>query len=190
MSTVEVFLIALASAFEICSLSLGKGAVFSKISKDKILKLCLIFGCYQIVALFAGNLLAVPINAVRDTDFEHILAKFLAIAMILIFASIMLFISFRRNFDEEVRNDVLTWKETLMTGALSGLTGLLVGFGLGLMETDLILQLMVFVLVTLGAVIAGLYIGYRFGLKPRKAVRFLSGLVLVIVDLELVFRLF
>ncbi|MBR1440726.1 MAG: hypothetical protein IJ589_05820, partial [Lachnospiraceae bacterium] len=72
MSIVEILLIALASGFEICSLSLGKGAVFSKISNDKILKLCLIFGCYQIVALFAGNLLAVPINTARDTDYEYV----------------------------------------------------------------------------------------------------------------------
>lgn len=190
MNIIEVMIIGLASALEIASIVLCKGAVFLKISKDKVSKLILIFGSWQIVTLLAGNFLASLIWLKDVTDRLSWLMKGLVIVIFAILAIRMIVKSFHNNFMDEVRDDHLKWSEAWKIASLTGLTSLMAGFAFGCLKTNILIEILVFAIGTIIAVVSGLFIGYRYGYHPKRKGYLFASLVLFAIDIELCCRIF
>ncbi|MCR5716493.1 MAG: manganese efflux pump [Lachnospiraceae bacterium] len=186
MSIIEVLIIALASAMEIASIVICKGAMFSKVSKDKIGKMLLIVVGWNVLTLMIGNAFAYPLVNWDQTMIGKFAKGFFVILIFVSLSVWMLVRSFRNNFMDEVRNDILKWSDTFKLSSLSGITSALVGFGFGLIGTNLILQLVVFAISSILAVICGIFIGYRFGYHPKRKGYIFSAALLLIIDIELI----
>lgn len=185
MNLVEIMIIALASALEIASIVLCKGAVFSRISKDKVGKLILIFSSWQVVTLLVGNVLA---SLLWLKNVEDKFSSIIKGAVIVIFAALaveMIIKSFRNSFMEEVRNDHLKWSEAWKIASLTGLTSLMAGFAFGCLKTNLLLEILVFAISTAIAVVSGLYVGFRYGYHPKRKAYLFSSLILFGIDIEI-----
>lgn len=190
MNILEVIIIALASALEIASIVLCKGAVFSKISREKIGKLIVIFSSWQVITLLAGNFFAYLFLRKDVSDMQSWFLKGVVVVIFFALAIEMIIKSFRNNFVEEVRNDKLQWSEAWNIANLTGFTSLLAGFGFGLLATKMIIQVPVFAVSSVIAVISGLFVGYRFGYHPKRKAYFFSGTLLIAIDIELFCRIF
>lgn len=190
MNILEIIIIALASALEIVSIVLCKGAVLSKISKDKISKLVVIFIFCQLITLLLGNFLA---DFVLHRNITELQSWFLNGVVILVFILLsleMIIKSFQNDFLQEIRNDIMEWRDAWKISYLTGITGFMTGFGLGILKTNILTQISVFAISTAVAVVAGLFVGYRFGYHPKKKAYFFAGTLLFAIDIELFYRFF
>ena len=186
MSLIEVLVIALASGLEIASIVICKGAMLSQISKEKIGKLLLIMVGWNLVTILIGNALAYPLINWSKTSVGKIAVGFFLILIFVALAIAMLLRSFRNNFMEEVCNDTLKWSDTWRVSSIIGVTGVLVGFGFGLIETNIVLEVIAFAVSSAIAVVAGLFIGYRFGYQPKRKGYIFSAILLTLIDIDLI----
>ncbi len=188
----EIIMIAIGLSLEIFAIVVCKGAVFSQIRKKTLFELIMIFASWQLVTVIIGNMLVQVLDITLSGSNEHG-KMLLQILSILIFGAIAIRMLNNAHKNEDIvesREDSIKLNNILQISSIVGLNGFVAGVGFGFMETNVFLQLIILASVSVLAVIAGIYVGFNYGYRPKTKGYLLGGLILLITDIVLSIRYF
>ena len=183
----EVLLIAIGLSIDVFVVTAYMGAGFSKINKKNLCCLCLLFSGMQFFAMAIGNLITlIPMfwkdHSERYTDRWELFS-------VLIFAGLgiyMLVKGIREETVLEKRCDTINWKATAGLSVVTSIDALLAGVGIGILDTQVIVEELLMFPVTVIQVSFGVYIGYMLGLQHNKKAYWVGGALLFLAAVDIV----
>lgn len=186
----EVLLIAIGLSIDVFVVLAYMGAGFSKINKKNLVCLCGLFGGMQFLAMSVGNLITLfPFLGGRHTG-EY--ADKWELFSVLIFVGIGFYMLIKGIKEEPVlerRCDVINWRTTAVLSVVTSIDALFAGVGIGFLNTQVIVEELLILPVTIIQVILGVYVGYMLGLQHNKKAYWIGGslIFLAVVDIVIHF---
>lgn len=188
MNLLEVLVISVGLSLDVFAYVIYKGAMLSKIKKSNLIKLCVIFGGWQVGAILFGNLIT-EIPIIENTHIR--MAYFWQIISALIFAGIgiyMLIRSVRKENVFEHKEDDFNFEKVILWACITSIDAFFAGIGFGFLNTELLLMCAEVGIITIVNVVAGLYFGYRLGCESKNRALTLGGVILIIGSIEVLLR--
>ncbi|MFA9463200.1 MAG: manganese efflux pump MntP family protein [Velocimicrobium sp.] len=190
MNLIEIIMISVGLSLDVFAVMICKGSLISKMEKKNLLKSCLIFASWQIVALLIGNLITkIPVfyNA------SQTVSKMWYTASAIIFAILGIYMIGKardaKPFLERLENEFPT-KEICLWACLTSLDAFFAGIGFGFLNTEVLIEAICLLIITVLFVLLGAYTGYHFGFKHRKNVYMFGGIILIAAALDVAIRYF
>ena len=89
----------------------------------------------------------------------------------------------------ERRCDVINWRTTAVLSVVTSIDALFAGVGIGFLNTQVIVEELLILPVTIIQVILGVYVGYMLGLQHNKKAYWIGGslIFLAVVDIVIHF---
>lgn len=187
MNWLETILVTVGISLDIFAATACKGAQLSKIEKKPLVILSLLFTVWQAAALGIGS--ATGTFLYRREAREGVAnTKFIAAAIFAVLGLLMLYKAWKNEAILERRNNEYAWKRLTARLALISIGTLAMGVALGFLGTNTVTVLTVILCATVVVVIAGLYVGYRFGYEQKTKAYAVGGALLIVGAVDTVVR--
>jgi len=161
------------------SIAIGLGGV----SKSLRLRIALVFGTFETVMPVVGLLIGQQLANFLGGNANIIGGGLLSLTGIYLVIS-----SFKKTDKSEVKQASKDWGKLLMAGFCLSIDNLIVGFSLGTRKVPLLLAVVVIGLTSITLSLIGLELGNKLGSRVEEYSEVLSGLILVLVGLLIVFK--
>ncbi len=179
-------LIGLGLAIYVYGLAVCKGALLASIGKKQIALSLFFSAIWQILVLFIGNSFAMAMHSSNITESEYPINAFIGIIIFAVIALRMFWLAYKNEPIIEKRLMDKEFYKVLTAICLAvGFYTLLTGLALGLLQISLLAELLVLGLLSAVGVLAGLFVGYRYGYGQRTGAYILGGICLIISDVLL-----
>lgn len=187
MNWLETILVTAGISLDIFAATACKGAQLSKIEKKPLIILCLLFAGWQAAALCIGSVAGTFLHK-RDVQLGVSTTEIIAVAIFMILGIIMIYKAWKNETILERRDDKYAWKGLIARLALISIGTLVLGVALGFLGTSTVRLLTVILCTTVVVVIAGLYVGYRFGYEQKTKAYAIGDVLLIAGAVDTVLR--
>lgn len=179
MNWTENILIICGVSLEIFAAMECQGALLAKIDKKHLAIMCAFIGVCQMGALYIGNFLSTLfIRRGGSAENEYFLGNVLSAVIFFCLGIRLIKKAIKNERIQERREENLNMKRLLFTSLRGGTYTLLAGIAFGFIGTSTAAILIMIVLVSIAAVIGGIYVGYHFGFE-QKQIAYVAGAVLL-----------
>lgn len=189
LNFIHILLLFVALGFNLSATMTIEGSMLSKVNIKNLLVISLGISAIQVGALFIGSLITDAITA--STLFQRLsispdtLTK-ASISILAIIGVVVLLRSFNEKTIEERRQKDFNNTRLLRFAVLKSINGLLVGSALAIMGVNLTDVLWIVVIINVISTIIGIYIGYWFGYEMKNMATRISGIIILVVSINLV----
>lgn len=188
MSALEVIFVAIGLSLDAFAVMVCKGAMLSKMDKSKILLSGIILGGWQLLALLLGNLIAaIPIFNEGPRKVS-IIGEALSVMIFLGIGTYMLWKGLRHDVIFERREDGINLKEICVLASIISIDSFFAGIGFAFLETKLLEEAFIVLIITIILSALGLYTGYRLGYEQKTKAYIIGGIILIIAGIDVVIR--
>jgi len=186
----ECALIICGISFDVFTQMERQGAMIAQVKTKEIIKLCSIVLAFQLVAFFIGHRVANFICIMEDLSGSELILGQLTATVIMIALGIRQIVKARKmTLVQEKRENGLS--EEKMVGMLSGLFffTVLTGVALAFTGAETLELLLSVILVSIIAVVSGVFLGYRNGVVHMEKAHYAGAAILVIIGVELMVKI-
>lgn len=190
MNLIEIIMVSVGLSLDVFAIMICKGSLISKIEKKNLLKSCLIFAIWQIASLLIGNSITnIPVFSSRSVTVTNMWYK--ASAFIFGILGIYMIFKARENkpFVERLENEFPT-KVICIWACLTSLDAFFAGIGFGFLNTEVLIEAICLLIITVLFVFLGAFTGYHFGFKHKNNAYLFGGIILIAAALDVVIRYF
>ena len=174
MNFITIFLIAIAVAIDACFIAIAKGMVVES-TINRALIIALLFGGFQALMTILGWILGIPLQTLVST-----LAPWVAFILISIIGIKMIYESFS---DDEDDNGSFKLKEIFVLAIVTSIDAFVVGISFALLNTPILLPALTIGIVAFILSLVGFYIGKQVRYVFGEEIKFIGGLLLIIIGL-------
>jgi len=185
----ECALIICGISFDVFTQMERQGAMIAQIKAKEIIKLSSIVLAFQLVAFFIGHRLANFICIAKDLTGSELILGQLTATVIMIALGVRQIVKARKMAPvQEKRESGLS--EEKMVGMLSGLLffTILTGIALAFTGAETLELLLSVILISVIAVVAGVFFGYRNGVVHMEKAHYLGAALLIVIGIELMIK--
>lgn len=187
MGVIEIALITIGLSLDAFAVVGCQGAVVARLEKKQLAIAVALIAIWQTIALLVGDLLVTLLNRF-DTHLnaKSMIEEILA-ALIFLGLGLRMFKKALKNEKLiEKRQDKLNLKKIFALVAKGTACTILVGVAFAFLATDIKTVLLLLACITVGMVIIGLYIGYRFGFEKQSKAYVAGGALFVVAGIDVV----
>lgn len=190
MNLIEIIMVSIGLSLDIFAIMICKGSLISKIEKKNLVKSCLIFAIWQLAALLFGNLIT-TIPVFSNASITVTKAWYIASAFIFAILGMYMIWKSRENkpFIERLENEFPT-KVICIWACITSLDAFFAGIGFGFLNTEILIEGICLLIITVLFVFLGIFTGYHFGFKHKKNAYMLGGIILIAAAFDVVIRYF
>ncbi len=186
MNMLEIGILSIAISLDSLAVMIYKGAMLPKINFPKLVGISLLFGGWQASVLFMGNNLR---NLkILAQGYLHPVVEILAVIIFCGLGILMLVKALRRRNIFERREDHLKPKEVVLLAIVTSVDALLAGIATAFLKIDLSGAFVPIISVNVLSVILGTYIGHHLGYEQKANAQLLSGIILIVVGIDVLFE--
>lgn len=189
MVFIEILIFAVGLSLDVFAYALCKGAVMPEIKRKNMLKLCSIFTAWQTMSLILGNLITnIPIVSASSNEAASNW-KVVSVVIFLCLGICMIMKSALNNEQiVERKEEYISTRQIIIWACITSIDAFLAGIGFGFFQVDFLLTVMANIVITILAVIGGVYMGYWMGCQIRGKAVALGGCMILIGGIELILR--
>lgn len=188
MTWYEVFIISIGLSLDVFAYAMYKGAMISHLEAKKITKMAVVFALWQAVAMAVGSLISeIP---VMEEHYQRTEKLYDVLSALILFAVglIMIIRALKGKVITERREDNFYMKQLCIWAAITSLDSFLTGISLGFLNTVVHMLIIQLVLITVAAIIGGIFLGYRMGCQMRYGFVKLGGAILLVAGMDVLLR--
>lgn len=190
MNLWEVIVVAIGLALDSVTVAICRGSNQGNLKKSNAIIVGIIFGVVQTLMLIIGMLIAIfPMLNIENQKIISMNQWFSAI--ILFFLA---FKSFKNAFVntniDERREEFFGYKGSVTLALATSLDALILGIGLGLLQTRFISTIIIQFIITTLLVAYGLWVGYCGGNKYKKQIDICGGIILLSIGIKVILNYF
>jgi putative Mn2+ efflux pump MntP len=184
----ELILTSIGVSLDVFAVAVCEGATYAKLGKKKILNISCLFGSIQTLFMIIGSVIA-AIPFFHDGSSEITKLNYSISFIIFIFLGFhMLNKAFYKKELLEQRKNDFSYKYIFLLAVAAGADALIVGFGISLLDTQILFAILIMIIITILCAILGLQSGYRLGFEHRKGAYITGGLILFIMGIEILIK--
>lgn len=190
MSLFEVIIVAIGLALDSFTVAVCRGSNQGNLKKSNAAIVGIIFGGIQTLMLIIGMLIAIfPMLNIENQKIISMNQWFSAI--ILFFLAFKFFKNafVNTNIDER-REEFFGYKGSVTLALATSLDALILGIGLGLLQTRFISTIIIQFIITTMLVAYGLWVGYCVGNKYKKQIDICGGIILLSIGIRVILNYF
>lgn len=190
MSLFEVIIVAIGLALDSFTVAVCRGSNQGNLKKSNAAIVGIIFGGIQTLMLIIGMLIAIfPMLNIENQKIISMNQWFSAI--ILFFLAFKFFKNafVNTNIDER-REEFFGYKGSVTLALATSLDALILGIGLGLLQTRFISTIIIQFIITTMLVAYGLWVGYCVGNKYKKQIDICGGIILLSIGIKVILNYF
>ena len=190
MSLFEVIIVAIGLALDSFTVAVCRGSNQGNLKKSNAAIVGIIFGGIQTLMLIIGMLIAIfPMLNIENQKIISMNQWFSAI--ILFFLAFKFFKNafVNTNIDER-REEFFGYKGSVTLALATSLDALILGIGLGLLQTRFIRTIIIQFIITTLLVAYGLWVGYCVGNKYKKQIDICCGSILLSIGIKVILNYF
>ena len=190
MSLFEVIIVAIGLALDSVTVAICRGSNQGNLKKSNAIIVGIIFGVVQTLMLIIGMLIAIfPMLNIENQKIISMNQWFSAI--ILFFLAFKFFKNafVNTNIDER-REEFFGYKGSVTLALATSLDALILGIGLGLLQTRFIRTIIIQFIITTLLVAYGLWVGYCVGNKYKKQIDICGGIILLSIGIKVILNYF
>ena len=188
MNLVEVLLIAVGLSLDVFAVVICRGALLSRIEKKRLLLLSAVFAVWQVGALVIGSLLGRISNMMETLEELNVIWRTGSMAIFVILGIYLLTKAKKGRPIQETCRDSFPVKEMIFLACATSLDAFFAGIGFAFLQTSMLKETISIAVVTVLAVLFGIYTGYRLGYEYRAKAYIVGGILLVAAGVELFVR--
>ena len=188
MTWYEVFIISIGLSLDVFAYAMYKGAMISHLEPKKIPKMAVVFALWQAVAMAVGSLISeIP---VIEEHYQRTEKLYDVLSALILFAVglIMIIRALKGKVITERREDNFYMKQLCIWAAITSLDSFLTRISLGFLNTAVHMLIIQMVLITVAAIIGGIFLGYRMGCQMRYGFVKLGGAILLVAGMDVLLR--
>ncbi len=167
MNWVIVFLVCFGLAFDVFSIAVSQGSVLGTVKCRRLIIMCLIVCAWQLIATAIGYGIASLAKIDQYNDDVRGVWSLVSATIFIASGGIKIFLVQRRKAVPEVCSDI-EFRRICGIAASTSIYTLFVAMGCGLLMLELISIGAAICVLTVGIVIAGVFVGYRNGELDKK----------------------
>lgn len=184
MSWIENILIILGISLDTYATMEVEGAMLAEVKKKQLVITCALVALLQLIFYFGGYFICSELDKheliPRSSDIGYIVA-----AVVFAMLGIRLIVkAIKREIVHEKRKDGLKVREYIKIVVVTSFYTLVAGGACGLVETSVAMMAVVIIVLSILAVIAGIYTGLHFGIETKTGTYVMGAIVLWIVGVE------
>ena len=190
MSLFEVIIVAIGLALDSFTVAVCRGSNQGNLKKSNAAIVGIIFGGIQTLMLIIGMLISIfPMLNIENQKIISMNQWFSAI--ILFFLAFKFFKNafVNTNIDER-REEFFGYKGSVTLALATSLDALILGIGLGLLQTRFISTIIIQFIITTMLVAYGLWVGYCVGNKYKKQIDICGGIILLSIGIKVILNYF
>ncbi|MBC5626080.1 manganese efflux pump [Clostridium sp. NSJ-49] len=190
MNLWEVIVVAIGLALDSVTVAICRGSNQGNLKKSNAIIVGIIFGVVQTLMLIIGMLIAIfPMLNIENQKIISMNQWFSAI--ILFFLAFKFFKNafVNTNIDER-REEFFGYKGSVTLALATSLDALILGIGLGLLQTRFISTIIIQFIITTMLVAYGLWVGYCVGNKYKKQIDICGGIILLSIGIKVILNYF
>jgi putative Mn2+ efflux pump MntP len=184
----EVLLIAVGLSLDVFAVVICRGALLSRIEKKRLLLLSAVFAVWQVGALVIGSLLGRISNMMETLEELNVIWRTGSMAIFVILGIYLLTKAKKGRPIQETCRDSFPVKEMIFLACATSLDAFFAGIGFAFLQTSMLKETISIAVVTVLAVLFGIYTGYRLGYEYRAKAYIVGGILLVAAGVELFVR--
>ena len=188
MNLGEVLLIAVGLSLDVFAVVICRGALLSRIEKKRLLLLSAVFAVWQVGALVIGSLLGRISNMMETLEELNVIWRTGSMAIFVILGIYLLTKAKKGRPIQETCRDSFPVKEMIFLACATSLDAFFAGIGFAFLQTSMLKETISIAVVTVLAVLFGIYTGYRLGYEYRAKAYLVGGILLVAAGVELFVR--
>ncbi|MCI8625345.1 MAG: hypothetical protein HFI40_03550 [Lachnospiraceae bacterium] len=188
MNLGEVLLIAVGLSLDVFAVVICRGALLSRIEKKRLLLLSAVFAVWQVGALVIGSLLGRISNMMETLEELNVIWRTGSMAIFVILGIYLLTKAKKGRPIQETCRDSFPVKEMIFLACATSLDAFFAGIGFAFLQTSMLKETISIAVVTVLAVLFGIYTGYRLGYEYRAKAYIVGGILLVAAGVELFVR--
>lgn len=181
MDIIMILLIGFGLAFDVFGIAVSQGSVLGSVRARGIVLMCLMVCAWQVVAMAIGYGIASLPHIENMSEGVQKVWSVLSAFILIVLGGIKLFIIYFKKAVPEARSDI-DFKKTCAIASSTSIYTLFAGIACGFLMLNPVYMGAVICILTIGIVIAGVYVGYRNG-ELDKRVYWTGGILLVIAGL-------
>lgn len=183
----ELLLTTIGVSFDVYALNVYEGATYANLKRNKVMHISLLFGCIQTLSLIIGSAIA-AIPFFHNESFGVITLDRVINFIIFIFLGFTMYYKALDKRELKEQRRTCTYKYIAIIAAITSIDSLLIGFGMSLLDTRILLEIVIMFVITVVCSMLGLESGYRLGFEHRKASYITGGTILFIIGIELLMK--
>lgn len=188
MDMLEIGILSIAISLDSLAVMVYKGAMLSKINFPRLVGISILFGGWQALVLFMGNGLKNLKILAQGSQYLYPVAEMLAVTIFCGLGIVMLIKALRRKNIFERREEHLKPKEITLLAIVTSADALLAGIATAFLKVDLSGAFIPIIFVNVLSVILGTYIGHHLGCEQKANAQLLSGIILIVVGMDVLFK--
>lgn len=181
MDIIMILLIGFGLAFDVFGIAVSQGSVLGSVKARGIVLMCLMVCAWQVVAIAIGYGIAQLPHIEKMSEGVRMLWSIISAFILIVLGGIKLFFIYYKKAIPEERSDI-DFKKTCKIASSTSIYTLFAGISCGFLRIDLYYIGSMICVLTIGIVIAGVYVGYRNG-ELDKRVYWSGGILLIIAGL-------
>ena len=187
MSWMEYLLIFIGISVEIFAIMQIEGAMIPKVKARAMVIACTSITAVQLLFFFGGYEIF-SVLAEHDYLSDRVKDGSIVASFVFIFLGIrMIYKSVKKEYMDEHRKEIRV-REYIFAVIISNFYTFFAGCACGLLSTNAIFALVAIIVISVFAVVGGVYIGYHFGLEGKTRAFYVGAVVLIAAGLDLVVR--
>ena len=181
MDIVMILLIGFGLAFDVFGIAVSQGSVMGRVKERGIVLMCLMVCAWQVAAMAIGYGIATLPHIEKMSEGVQMVWSVLSAFILIVLGGIKLFLIYFKKAIPEVRSDI-DFRKTCGIASSTSIYTLFAGIACGFLMLNPVYMCSIICILTIGIVIAGVYVGYRNG-ELDKRVYWSGGILLVIAGL-------
>lgn len=190
MTWIENAMIVFGISFEIFVIMECKGSMVAKIKKGQLAFIAMIFSAMQLVMLWAGYFLSTRLISNVDSKDGLRIGHILAITIFILLGVRLIAKAIKNEMIHERLEVKTEWKKYILSiVVIEGYT-VATGIAAGLCGSNFVNLVILVIVVTFVASLAGMYTGYRAGFEQKTKAYIAGGVLLIIAGIDMAIRCF
>ncbi|MCM1308874.1 MAG: manganese efflux pump [Butyrivibrio sp.] len=173
-----ILLIGFGLAFDVFGIAVSQGSVLGSVKSRGIVLMCLMVCAWQVVAMAIGYGIASLPHVESASEGVRMVWSILSALILIVLGGIKIFLIYFKKAIPEVRSDI-DFKKTCKIASSTSIYTLFAGIACGFLMLNPFYVGGMICILTIGIVIAGVYVGYRNG-ELDKRVYWTGGILLII----------
>ncbi len=183
MSLFSICLIGIALSIDSLAASITAGACAKQISRSQALRAAAIMAVFQGLMPYIGWLIGSSFKSIVE-DYDHWIAFILLAAI----GGKLIYDGLSKGKEERTALDINNYLLIVGMALATSIDAMILGIGLGLIEDNIYLILLIIALITFLFSGAGFYLGKQIGEKINKSIEVFGGLVLIALGVKILFE--
>ena len=188
MSWMEYLLIFIGISVEIFAIMQIEGAMIPKVKARAMVIACVSITAVQLLFFFGGYEIF-SLLAEHDYLSDRVKDGSIVASFVFIFLGIrMIYKSVKKKEAMDEHRKEIRVREYIFAVIISNFYTFFAGCACGLLSTNALFALVAIIVISVLAVVGGVYIGYHFGLESSTRAFYVGAVVLMVAGLDLVVR--